>query len=348
MKEEGEGLLDVTEFLPSELDSESEFEELPEVALIPKASSEPPKWEERPLFHFMTVGEERQIQTEYRPGYRPLTAHRSISPPQRSHNRPRWSLSQSIQSATGPPPLRDHLLRCVACWLRSVQCQDCVEGQSQHEQSKTRATAVAAAVPLSADTVPRPRHPSPPALPSHEPPTASTKKDSQQRGRQGKPSQPKPRPRSQPRSRQAPKAPPSASSRLRQHTFSTAIAITPQQQPMNKTPRGFHFVNPQPDTLLVEKRVVRSTLPSRVPATAHAAREQRRLPRAHEPTAPSVSPNSNYPKVSSPPPLERASGGREEIIFLTSTTRLRIDDDPSLALRSAWHDDEEELVYIAG
>jgi hypothetical protein len=360
MEEQGEGSLEMTEFLPSELDSESEFEEPPDPILIPKASSEP---QSRPLFHFMTVGDQRQTQTEYRPGYRSPTAHRSVSPPRQSVNRPRWLLSQSIQSTNPAPPLRDHLLRCVACWLRSVQCQDCLDGQTQLDQWRpgdTIPSSHAAALP------PRPpRHPSPPQDRPPPPPLQRVQRPSAESSTKGsssqgkkKPSQAKPRSTSQPRPRQAPKPQPSSSSsRLRQHTFSTAIAIKPhqQQQSVNKTTRGFHFVNPQPETLAVERRVPRSP-PSRAqaPARTVTAGDRRSSskplgPPDHQEQAPLLSPNSSYPKASSPL-MDRSFDERGEIIFLTPTTRLRMeDDDASPAVLSAWEEEEgEQLLYIAG
>jgi hypothetical protein len=280
-EEFGEGSLNVTEFFPSEEASDSSSDEPLFKLTLPRSSAEPLERREKPLRHFMSVGDQREIQTEYRPGYRRLIGH-SESPPRLTANRPPWAMSQSVRSLNPPAP-RDHLLRCVACWLKSTQCQTCVEGQSFIDQL---APDDRDHPPVARDAPPPPpqrRHRSPPAaqsqepfsqkplvdrtasLPSSKPPTKPPKQHQKARSR------------SQPRSRPTPTAdhrtaaPASSSSRrIRQHTFSSAIAAKPSPSNSSKTSRGFHFVNPQP-----------ADLPHRHPSRhGRSVREHQRTPPA--------------------------------------------------------------------
>jgi hypothetical protein len=368
--ETGEGSLDVTEFLPTEDTSDSSSFEEPLFKLtLPRSTAEPLDRRQKPLRYFMSVGDQREIQTEYRPGYRRLLAQQSTSPPRLSTNRSRWSLSQSVRSLNPPPP-RDHLLRCVACWLKSTQCQNCVDGQLSID---------APSAPVAAAAAPPPQQRHHPPLPtrsqsqSQRPPAKKVSSSSLSKPPTEMPRQQKPRSKSQPRSRPTPTAitrtPTSGSSsrRIRQHTFSSAVAAKPSSTNSRKTSRGFHFVNPQPSDLPSSQgrgpqRTSSAQRPREgKPRSSNSPRQSRTtslhrnqpedLPQQLGDECDPLADCGYYPKISSP--VETSEDRQDEregvVLHITSNTRIppsgRSGDDS--AIFTCW-EMEDQILYIDG
>ena len=267
INQSGTGSLESTEVYVPNINVESssleeEEQEEKEDPVIPKNSSEPDR-RNKPLRHFIIIDENQQIQTEYIPGYQEQT--QIELPPQRSRNRPRWSISQSNNRTS-----QSHLLRCVACMLRSTQCQQCNEQQtllekqmisdlypesnSLHLDSNILKPLPSPPNPISPPSPPprRSRHGSPPSFqqPTHsnrmnqkKPITQPKQPTKQQQQQQQKKMRSKFRNHPMPNLNISP-----SPSRLRQHTYTSAVSIRPTlKNPMNSPSRGFHFVNPQPD-----------------------------------------------------------------------------------------------------
>lgn len=346
-EEFGEGSLDVTEFLPSQ-DTSDSFEEESVQWTLPRSSAEPFDRKQKPLRHFMSVGDQREIQTEYRPGYRRLIAQQSASPPRLSVNRSRWSMSQSVRSLNPPPP-RDHLLRCVACWLKSTQCQNCVDGVTTIDQLAPRDT------PASPQSLSLPRNnPTNKIASKGLPLPAET------------PRQRKIRSKSQPRGVSMPSAETSVGSssrRIRQHTFSSAISVKPSPINSRKPSRGFHFINAQPSDLQRIRPQQTPSAPQRAQAQSGNSVNLNRtnsLRRNQKKDIQQLSANriitdddplsvcGYYPKISSPVETEDHQNERDAVfIHITSDTRIPPSGEIGFPTFSCW-ELEDQILYIDG